>query len=158
MPMWLICSCFSTCCCNASGIIIHLPFITTQSITASWFWFSGYPCMTYFMKHWKWWSWDVASCSSCIVIHAGMLEIDCIVLMLIHRPVISLSLFSLWFCLDNQSAMNRPHQGLSMISTLYWCILHKIYWNLCDNVATSFLYMAMSGLWSIIILTSLAKQ
>ena len=34
MSMWLICSYFSTCCCNASGITIHLSFMTTLSIIA----------------------------------------------------------------------------------------------------------------------------
>ena len=117
MPMWLICSCFSAWCCNASSITICLPLMTTPSITAmsslnvqyvlmscsSWFLLWGYPCMTYSMRYWRSWSIDVASCSSCIFIHSGVLVVDCIWLILVHMPVISSSLFLLWFCLETAS-------------------------------------------------------
>ena len=163
--MWLICSCFCICCCNAFGITIPLPFMTTPLITAmssenahyalmscaSWFLLLGHPCMAYSIRCWRCWSWDVASCTPCIVIHFGMLVIDCIALILVYMPVISSSLFLPWLCLDSQSAMNRSGPGLYIILTLYWCIL-------CDNVPTSFLKMATSGLWSMIILIYLTKQ
>ena len=141
------------CCCNAFGITIHLPFINTPSITAmtslnvqyvlmscgSWFLLSGDP-LWHSMRCWRCWSGDVASCSSCIVMHSGMLEVDCIALILICMPVISSSLFSQWFCLDNQSAMKRSGPGLYMILTLYWCIPSRICCSLCVNVTTSFFF------------------
>ena len=147
MPMWLICSCFSTCYCNTSGITIHLPLMTTPSITAmsslnvqyvlmscgSWLLLSGHFYMTYAMRCRRCWSWDVASCSSCVVIHSGLFVVDCTALIFIHKTAISLSLFSLWFCLDIQSAINRSGPGLYMILTLYWCILNRIHWSLCDK-------------------------
>ena len=107
MPMWLICSCFRASCCNAFSVTICLSFMTTPWITAmlplnvqyvqiscgSWSVLSGHSCMTYFMRCWKYWSWDVASCSLYIVICSSMLVVDCIALILICMSVISSSLF-----------------------------------------------------------------
>ena len=150
--MWLICSCFNICCCNTSGITICLPLLTIPSITAmsslniqyvlmscgSWILLSGHPCFMYSIRCCRCWSWDVASYSSCIVIHCSMLAVNCIELILDHMPCISSSLFSLWFCLDSQSDINKSSPGLYIILTLCWCILNRICWSLCDNVATSF--------------------
>ena len=103
-------------------------------------------------------SWDVTSFSSLNVMHSGTIVINCMGLTLICMCLISSSLFSLWFCLDSKSAMNKSGPGLYMILTMLWCILNQIHWGFCDNVPTSFLNMVMSGLWSVIILSSLAKQ
>ena len=48
----------------------------------------------------------------------GMYVVRCIALMFIFMAGISSSLFSLWFCLDSQSAMNRSDPGLYIILTL----------------------------------------
>ena len=69
-------------------------------------------------------------------------------------PGISVPLLSVWLYQESQSVMNRSSSGLYIILTLYWCILSKIHCILCDNVATSFLKIATSGLWSVIIPTS----
>ena len=53
-------------------------------------------------------------------------------------PLISLSLFSLWFCLESHSARMRSELDLYIIETLYWCILRRICFSLCDSIATSF--------------------
>ena len=147
-------------------------FMTTPSITAmsflnvqyvlmsccNWFLLSGHPCMTYSMRCRRCWSWDATSCNSCIVMHSSMVVVDCITLILTYMPVISSSLSLLWLCMDSQSVINRSGLGLYMILPLYWCFLSKIHCSLCENLVTTFMKMAMCGLWSVIILTSLTKQ
>ena len=73
-----------------------------------------------------------------IAMQFGMSVSVSIALMLIFIPSISSSLFTLWFCLDSQSAMNRSGPGLKIIFTLYWWILISMHCNLCDNVPISF--------------------
>ena len=172
MPMWLVYNCFNACCCNTLDITIHQPLTATPSITAmssqniqyvmmyhsNWSSLSGHSCMIYSMSCWRCCSYDVTSFSSLNVIHSGTLVVNCMALMFICMPLISLYLFSSWFWLDSQSAMNKSGPRLFMILTLYWCILNRIHWSLCDNVARSFLNMAKNDLLSMIILTSLAKQ
>ena len=167
-----MCSCFNACCYSASGITIPWPLMTAPSITAmsslniqcflmsygSWSLLSDHSYMIYSMSCLRCWSWDVASFSLLNVMHSGTLIINCMALMLICMPLISLSLFSLWFCLGSQSAMNKSGLGLYMILTLYWCILNRIHRSLCNSVTTSFWNMMMNDLWSMVVLTSLAKQ
>ena len=66
-------------------------------------------------------------------------------------PGISASLFSVLYCMESQSVMNRSSVDLYMILTLYWCILSRMHCILCDNDATSFLKIATSGLWCVTI-------
>ena len=82
----------------------------------------------------------------------------CITLMFIFMPSISSSLFSLWFCLDSQSAMKRSGSDLYIVLTLCWWILSGMHCNLWDSIAKSLLKFLTKGFWSVIILTSLAKQ
>ena len=124
----------------------------------SWFLLSGHSCMMSCMRHCRCWSWDIASCSLFIVIHCCMLVVDCIALTPNYIPGISSYLFFLWFCLDSQFTMNRSGPGLYMILTQYWSILNRICLSIYDNVAMSFLSMETTGLWSVIIPISLAKQ
>ena len=82
----------------------------------------------------------------CIFMQSGMFVIVCMASICNCMPGISASLFSLWFCLESQSVMNRSGQGLYMILTLYWCILGRIHSILHDSILTSFLNIATSGL------------
>ena len=54
--------------------------------------------------------------------------------------------------------MKRSDPGLYNILTWNWCILRRMHCIPCDSVATSFLNIATSGLWSAVLLISLAKQ
>ena len=69
--------------------------------------------------------------------HSGMLVVVCVASIINCMPGISASLFFLWFCLESQPAMNKYGSGLYMILTLFWCILSRIHFNLCDSIATS---------------------
>ena len=158
--------------CNLSGITTCLPFRLTPRITvissqnmlyglrfcAMWSLFSGHPLKICSFSCCKWLSSDAAHCSSCIIMHSGMFIVVCMVLMCTCIPGISLSLFSLWFCLETQSAMKRSGPGLYIILTLYWLILRRIHYSLCDSVTTSFVNIVTSGLWSVISLPSLVRQ
>ena len=86
----------------------------------------------------KYSSCEVVCCSSCLVMQSGILVVVCMALIFRCIPGISASLFSLWFCLDSQSAMTRSGPGLYMMLTLYRCILSRIHCSLCGSVATSF--------------------
>ena len=65
--------------------------------------------------------------------HSGMFIVVYMELMFTCIPGLSLSLFSLWFCLESQSAMKRSGPGLYIILPLYWCILRRIH---CSHVYT----------------------
>ena len=69
---------------------------------------------------------------------SGMFVVICMASIFHCMSGISPSLFSFWFCLYSQSAMNRSGPGLCMILTIYWIILTRIYCSLCDSIATSF--------------------
>ena len=98
----------------------------------------------------------------CVAIHVScyILGCLCLFLQLIFTCIqpISSALSSLWFCLDSQSAMKRSEPSLYIILTLYWCILRSNCCSFCNNVVTSFLNIATSGLWYVIIFISLVKQ
>ena len=81
---------------------------------------------------------------------SGILVVVCMALAFSCLPGIYMSLFSFWFCLDSQSAMNISGPGLYMILTLYWCILSRIHCSLCDSVAMCFLNIVTSSLWSLL--------
>ena len=100
----------------------------------------------------------VVYCSSFIIMQSGILVVVCMASVLSCIPGISASLFSLRFCLDSLSAMNRSGPGLYMILTPYRCILSRICCGINYSVAMSFLDIDMSGLWSVIILSSFTKQ
>ena len=89
--------------------------------------------------------------------HASISVATPVVIMFTCKSFISSSLSSLWFCLDSQSDMYRSHPGLYMMLTVYRCIFSTMHCSLCD-VAMCFSNTATSGLWSVIICTSLAKQ
>ena len=62
------------------------------------------------------------------------------------------------FCYGSQSAIGGLGPHLYSIFTLYWCIPKSMCWSLCVSMATSFLRISTTGLWPMMILTSLAKQ
>ena len=104
---------------KTSGITNHLPFIMIPSCTAMsswniqyvlmscsiWSLFSGQPMMMYPFSHCKWLSCEVACCNYCFDMHSGMFVTLCMVSTLTFMPGISAFLFSLWLCLESQSAM-----------------------------------------------------
>ena len=108
-----------------------------------------------------------SKCSSCPVTccicridkHSGMFVDICIAstLMSIHTMYFS-SLFSVCLYLDSQSAMKSSGPSLYIILTCFWCVLRRMHWIHCERVARSFFNIATQGLWSVIILTSLAEQ
>ena len=57
-------------------------------------------------------SFPVTSCISHIDVHIGRSTAVSTTLILMLRPHISLSLFSLWLCHDSQSAMNSLGPGM----------------------------------------------
>ena len=55
---------------------------------------------------------------------SGMYVAVCMAPIFICMSGVVMSLSSLWFCLDSQSAMNRFGLGLNNNVTLYWCTLN----------------------------------
>ena len=125
-----------------------------------WIWslFSGQPLIILSLSCCRWSSCEVACCNCCITMQSGMFVVVYMASTFNCMSGISSSIFSLWFCLESHLAMNRSGPGLFMILTLYLCILRRIHCILWDSIATSFLKIATSALWSVIILTYLAKQ
>ena len=171
IPTWLMWSWSSTCAFSTSGIIACLSFMMILSITAmpslhdqyilmssrTWSLISSHPVMMYPLSCCKCSSWLVTCCICVIDLHSGMF-ID--VSTLTSMPCISSSLFSIWLCLDSQSAIKSSGPGLHIILTQYWCIYRRMCWIHCDRVAMSFLNIATRDLWSVIILAfwNIAKQ
>ena len=159
-------------CFNASGVAKHLPFIMMPSITSmsslndqyalmSWCTcslLSGQPAMINPISCCKCSSCVVACCICWTHMYSGTFIDACFASTLMSMSCIAASLFSLWFRLDSQSAIKIFSPGLYSILTLYWCILRRMCWIHCNKVATSSLTFATRGLWSVIILISLAKQ
>ena len=157
---------------NVSGIITHLPFRITPSITAissqnvqysvtfcaMWSLFSCHLLMICSFSSYNRLSCDVSCCSLHIIMHSGMFVVVFTVLVFTCVTVISSSLFSLWFCPDSQSALKRSGPGLYIILALYWCILRRVHCSLCNNIATPFMNIATHDLWSVSIFTSFLKQ
>ena len=106
------------------GLTIHLPFSIIPSITTMY----ECPIQPSFLQYLifavlptsddvslrccRWSSLTVACCISCIVMQFTMFFAVPITLMFDFLPSISSSRFSLWFCLESQSAMNRSDPGL----------------------------------------------
>ena len=115
-----------------------------------WSLLSGHPTMMY--------PFNCCKCSSCVVVccicwidmYSGTFVDVYIASTLMSMPCIASFLFSIWFCLDSQSAMNICNPGLYIILTQYWCIFRRIHLILCDRVAMSFLNIATRGLQSVI--------
>ena len=105
------------------------------------------PFYDVFYEFWMCWSWDVTSFSWFNVMHSAMLVVNCMALTLTCMPLIFFVFIFMWFCLDSSLPWITLVQVCIWFQTLYWCILNRIHWSLCDNVATSFLNMMMSGLW-----------
>ena len=99
---------------------------------------------------------EVVCCSSCTDVQSQMFVVVCMASIFTYMQHISALLFSLWFYPDSQSAMNRSGPELYMILTLAYS--KYIFCSLYVSDSTSFLKIATSVLWSMIILTSLAKQ
>ena len=86
MPMWFMCSCVSTCCFRLSGMIMHMPFSNTPSITPSSTLYSQYglmlvcssplvcsqPAIINVFSCWRWASCNDAHCISSIDMQSGM--------------------------------------------------------------------------------------
>ena len=133
-PRSSLCSWFLTCYCTYLDITIYfplsiMPFITVMSdlnvqcgiISCSIsFLLSGQPLMMCFLSCCGRSSLTVVSCIYCIVMQFGMSFAVSMPLMFIFILGISSSLFSLWFYLDSQSALNRSGAYLYNILTLYW--------------------------------------
>ena len=142
-------TCSNACLCNDSGITICIPYRITPLITAM---SSGnISCVLWNLIFVLWpalddiffEAWKVLMLWCCLLylhifMQSGMLVVVCMVSIFNCIPGISASLFSLWFCLDSQSAINRPGPDLCMILALYWCILSRIHCILCDSIAMSF--------------------
>ena len=170
-PMWLSCSCCSALSCSAVGIIIPLPSITKQSMIAvsSLNDQHGYSSVPH--------PWSIAIqgirvlaawlCAHHLVFLFLFLlllcSLVCLCMSLMHRWQCTCLefvylLFVSWLCLDSQSVMNSCGPCLCSILMLYWCIHNSIPWSLCDRLATSFLKIAISSLWSVIMLTPWVKK
>ena len=172
MAMSLTCSWSSGCCCSTLEMIICLPFMITPSITN----------MSSLMDQYCLMSWcncslacgqpliikdcTLCKCSSCLVtcwiycmdMYSSTSVKTCTTSTLMSKPLNALPFFSWWVCWDNQSAITVSGSGLYIILILYWWILMMMWWILWDSIATSFLNMATKGLWSVIMVISLAKQ
>ena len=81
----------------------------------------------------------VAILISFVVMQSRMSMHDCVVLMVMCMPVISLSQFVSCLCLYSQFAVNSYAPGLYSILILYQCILNGILWILYHRIAVSFL-------------------
>ena len=172
MPMWFICSCSSACCCNISEMMMQLPFMMMPSITVmsflkdqygliswwSWSLLSSHPTIIKDFNHCRSSSHMVTCCICWIDMHSGTLANVCTASTITSIPLIASSLFSLWLCWDSQSAIKISGSSLHITLILYWCFLSRMHWILCDRVTTSFLNIAIRGLWYVITCTSLAKQ
>ena len=86
IPMWFMCSCLSTCCFRLFGMIMHLPFSNTPSMTTRSSLYSRYglmsvcssslvcgqPAIKNYFSCWRWVSCNDASCISSIDMQSGM--------------------------------------------------------------------------------------
>ena len=74
----------------------------------------------------------------------GTVDVVCMASIFSLIQGISVSLLSLTFCLESQSATIQSSPDLYMILILHWCNLSRIRYSLFDSVATSFLNIAIS--------------
>ena len=122
-PIWLLCNSSSVFLCPSS-MMMCLPFISILSITAR-----SSPNVHYFSSLVK----------SCF----------CLLAIIVWCTLLAVKGGLVWYCQNKQSAIKRSAPGLWIILILYWSILSNMHCNLCDKVTTSFLKMAISGLWSV---------
>ena len=172
MLMQLVCSCASTCWLRLYGMTICLPLSSMPSITTSsslygqyglmLAWSSslvlGHPAIINFFNCWWWSSCHDACCISAMDMHSGMSIEFCMAFTCMSMSFIGLSLPSTWLFLDSQSTMKISGPGLYIIWTLYWWNFSSMHCICCNSVATSFLNIAISGLWFVMMSTSLPKQ
>ena len=128
---------------------VSLSFFLCLSTSLAW-WSSSWSCPIGFWINYRH--------NASIDRHSGISVVVCMMSTQSSMPFISWSFPSAWLCLDSQSVIKISGPGLYVTWTLYWCIFSRIHWILCDNVATSFLNIDTSSLWSVIICTSLPKQ
>ena len=144
----------------------HWLFIMISSITTMlsqnvqdvlmscsiWSSFSGHPMMMYPFSHCKWSPCEVACCNCCIDMYSQMFVTVCMGSTFTFMPDISVSLFSLWLCIESQSVMNRSSPGLYYI--LLWIdvsrgefivffvtVLQHLFWILLQVVYDLLLYL-----------------
>ena len=91
----------------------------------------------------------VATLISSAVMQSGISLLISIILMFMYIPDISSFLFVLCLCPDNWSAMNCCGSCFNSILMLYWWIHNSILCSLCYRLATFFLKIATSYLWSV---------
>ena len=94
---------------------------------------------------------------SIAVMQSGMSVHDSMAFMIMFITSIS-SISVLWLRLYSQSARNNYDLGLYSILMLHSWMHSNILCSLCDKLTSSFLNIATSGLFSVITLTSWAKQ
>ena len=90
-------------------------------------------------------------------VHTDRSTVVLVVLTFMHRPHISLTLFSSWLLHDNQSLINSSGPCLYSMHFLYCCMHRIIHCRYCDSIATSLFIMATNNLWSMMTHTSHAK-
>ena len=168
---WLLWNRSSACFCSSVRMMIFLPLISIPSMSfrstlkvhygfsscGISFPLSGQSHIRWSFSCCKWILWTVVCCISCSDMHSGTYIAVLNMSMLIFIPSILLSLSLLVLCLDNQSTMKSSELDLYSVLTQYWCILRSIHWSLCGSVHMPFLNISTRSLWSVIILTSLAK-
>ena len=133
MPIWFICNCCSACCCNTSGMTMHLPFMMMPSVNChviferpvwsyilvGWSLLSGHPAIIKDFNHCRCLSCMVAHCIHWINVQSGTYVDVCTVSTHMSIPLIASSLFSLWLCQNSQSAIKLSSPGLYIILILY---------------------------------------
>ena len=172
--MWLICNWSSACVFNISGIITCLPLIKIPLITAMLSLNDQYVLISHCIMVFNFWpSYAVMYPFSLVSAHlvqlpavpvmidmySWMFIVVCIVFIFMSMLCISSSLFSVWLCSIQPICNEKLWPWLVYYpNPSTGCILRRMHCILCDRVATSFLNTATRCLWSVIILTSLAKQ
>ena len=109
------------------------------------------PCVMYSVICHRWSSWSVPHCIFCIYMYSIRPITMFNALMFIFMSGISLSLSSVWFLSWN----SQLWKDLIQAYILFWFWtggFSNMCWSLCDWVATSFLKIVTSGLWSAMIL------
>ena len=81
------------------------------------FFVCGQPCIIHALSSCRFAFLAVASCISYMDVHTGRSNVLLIVLKFMLKPSISLSLFTLWLCHDNQSAVSTSGPDLYRMHT-----------------------------------------
>ena len=161
-----------TCCCTHVEVMAHLTFMeiwstilrsfqNVQDCLMSCFTSSmldDKPLIMYSFTLNECLLFCVASCMSCIDIHIDIYVLVLMASMFYFIPHMSLSLFSSWFCLDSQPTTYKLGPTLYFMQILYWWILSCLHWSHCNTIAVFFLSIMTNSLWSVMVLTFLAKE